>query len=171
MKSVKKLINHKLFFWITIFFVSAHFIFLIQSKNYKCLIVFTALCFIMKNVSKNLSIGLIIAVFISSTILGCSEYREGMANKKDLEDVTNLIKAGSVNTGGVENVQKMMSQLESLKKKGGTDMGLDMGSLNELLKFNSKISSSKLTSKDDVKKAVDHLRANKELLKNMIDKF
>ena len=94
-----------------------------------------------------------------------------MDTKKDLEDVTKLIKAGQVNTGGMENIQKMMGQMESLKKGGGADMGLDMGSLNDLLKFNSKISASKLTSKDDVKKAVDHLRANKELLKRMIDKF
>ena len=171
MKSVKKIINHKLFFWVTMFFVVSHFVFLIQSKNYNCFLVFVGLCFIMKNVSKNLALGLIVAVFISSFILGCSEYREGMVNKKDLEDVTNLIKAGQVNTGGIENVQKMMSQLGDLKKGGGADMGLDMGSLNELLKFNSKISASKLTSKDDVKKAVEHLRANKQLLKNMIDKF
>ena len=33
-------------------------------------------------------------------------------------------------TGSGENVKKMMYQLESLKKKGGTDSGLDMGSLN-----------------------------------------
>jgi hypothetical protein len=171
MKSVKKLINHKLFFWITIFFVSAHFIFLIQNKNYKCLLVFSALCFIMKNVSKNLSLGLIIAVFISSTILGCSEYKEGMVDSKGLEDITKLMKSGNVKSGGMENVQQMLGQMESLKKGGGTDMGIDMGSLNDLLKFNSKISSSKLTSKEDVKKAVNHLRANKELLKNMIDKF
>ena len=138
---------------------------------------FTALCFILINVSKNLPLGLIIAVFISSTILGCSEYKEGMVNNKDLEDITKLMKAGNVNTsgkvntGGIENVQNMMSQMDSLKKGGGKDMDLDMGSLNDLLKFNSKISSSKLTSKEDVQKAVGHLRANKELLKNMIDKF
>ena len=59
--------------------------------------------------------------------------------------------------------------MDGLKKSGGANMNVDMGSLNELLKFNSKISSSNLTSKDDIKKAVDHLRANKELLKNMID--
>ena len=65
----------------------------------------------------------------------------------------------------------MASQLQDLKKQGGNDMSLDMGSLNSLLKFNSKISSSNLNNKDDVKKAVQHLRANKELLKRMIDKF
>ena len=171
MKSIKKVVNHKLFFWVAIFFVVTHFIFLIQSKNYNCLLLFVVLCFIMKNVSKNVALSLIVSVFISSFILGCSEYREGKVNKKDLEDVTKLMKAGNVNTNGMQNVQKMMSQMGDLKKSGGSDMGLDMGSLNELLKFNSKISSSKLTSKDDVKKAVDHLRANKQLLKNMIDKF
>ena len=31
--------------------------------------------------------------------------------------------------------------------------------------------SFEINNKDDVKKAVQHLRANKELLKNMIDKF
>ena len=41
----------------------------------------------------------------------------------------------------------MMSEMEGLKKGGGVDMGLDMGSLNDLLKFNNKISASKLTSK------------------------
>ena len=171
MKSVKKLVNHKLFFWAAIFFVVSHFVFLIQNKNYTCLLIFVGLCFIMKSVSKNQALALIVAVFISSFILGCSNYKEGMDTKKDLEDVTKLIKAGQVNTGGMENIQKMMGEMESLKKGGGADMGLDMGSLNDLLKFNSKISASKLTSKDDVKKAVDHLRANKELLKRMIDKF
>ncbi len=170
MKSLKKVLNHKLFFWVSIFFVTAHFIFLIQNKSYNCLLLFVGLCFIMKNVSKNLSLSLIVSVFISSFIFGCSQYKEGMDNK-NLEDMTKLLKAGSVNSEGMKNVQKMMSQMEGLKQQGGNNMGIDMGSLNELLKFNNKISSSNLSSKDDIQKAVNHLRANKELLKNMIDKF
>ena len=171
MKSVKKIVNHKFFFWVALFFVVLHFIFLLQNKYYYCVLLFSALCFFMKQYSKNLAIALIIAVFISSFIFGCSQYREGMIDKNNLEDITKLMKAGKVNTNGLENVQKMMSQMDGLKKSGGAHMNVDMGSLNELLKFNSKISSSNLTSKDDIKKAVDHLRANKELLKNMIDKF
>ena len=46
----------------------------------------------MKSVSKNQALALIVAVFISSFILGCSNYKEGMNTKKDLEDVTKLIK-------------------------------------------------------------------------------
>jgi len=88
-----------------------------------------------------------------------------------MEDINKLMKAGKVNANGLENIQKMMSQMEGIKKKSGGNMNIDMSSLNQLLEFNNKISSSNLTSKDDVKKAVDHLRANKELLKNMIDKF
>ncbi len=171
MKTIKKIVNHKIFFWIALFFVVTHFVFLLQNKYYSCLLVFSALCFFMKQYSKNLAIALIVAVFISSFIFGCSQYREGMIDKNNLEDITKLMKAGKVNTNGLENVQKMMSQMDGLKKSSGTNMNVDMGSLQDLLKFNNKISSSNLTSKDDVQKAVNHLRANKELLKNMIDKF
>lgn len=171
MKTIKKITNHKIFFWISIFFVITHFVFLLQNKYYSCLLIFSALCFIMKQYSKNLAIALIVAVFISSFIFGCSQYREGMLDKNNLEEMANSIKSGKINTNGLENIQKMMSQMDGLKKNNETNMNLDMGSLNELLKFNNKISSSNLTSKNDVKKAVDHLRSNKDLLKKMIDKF
>tara|TARA_B100001989_G_C24459105_1_gene423174 strand:+ start:207 stop:713 length:507 start_codon:yes stop_codon:yes gene_type:complete len=168
MKSLKKIVNHKFFFWVAMFFVITHFIFLLQNKYYYCLLFFSALCFFMKNQSKNLALALFVSVFISSFIFGCNQYREGMDN---MEDINKLMKAGKVNANGLENIQKMMSQMEGIKKKSGGNMNIDMSSLNQLLEFNNKISSSNLTSKDDVKKAVDHLRANKELLKNMIDKF
>jgi len=88
-----------------------------------------------------------------------------------IKDVMNIIKSGKVDTQNMDNLKNMASQYSNLKKKSGPDMDLNMGALNELLKFNSKISSSNLTSKDEVNSAVKHLRANKQLLKNMIDKF
>ena len=37
-----------------------------------------------------------------------------MIDKNNLEDITKLMKAGKVNTNGLENVQKMMSQIQCI---------------------------------------------------------
>ena len=136
--------------------------------------IFISSSLVLKTISNNLVLSLFISLLASSFLFGCKKITEGLANKTDaqeLKGLVNLVKKGKVSTNNLENVKNMVSQYSDLKKAGGNDMSLDMGSLNNLLKFNSKISSSNLTSKDDVEKAVKHLRANKELLKRMIDKF
>jgi cell division FtsZ-interacting protein ZapD len=138
------------------------------------LLVFIGSSFIIKKLSKNIVLSLFTAMLISNFIFGCKKVTEGLSNKtstEDLKGMIDLVQSGKVNTDGIKNVANMANQLKSLQSSNGADMSLDMGSLNELLKFNSNISASKLTSKDEVKKAVNHLRANKELLKKMIDKF
>ena len=174
MKVLNKVLNSVYFFWFAIFFSVAQLLIFIQDKSYKCLLLFVVLAFILSNLNKNLALSLFIALIISNFIFGCKKMKEGLENKNkvgEIKDVINLVKAGNVNTTSMDNLKNVMSQYEDLKKKNGKEMNLDMGSLNELMKFNNKISSSNLSSKDDVEKAVKHLRANKELLKNMIDKF
>ena len=90
---------------------------------------------------------------------------------KELQDMSKLVKSGSINTDSLEQVKGMMGQFNELKKQGGNDIGVDLSSLDNLLQFNNKISATELSSKDDVKKAVGFLRGNKQMLINMIKKF
>jgi hypothetical protein len=172
--SFNKLLKSNLVFWFVMFVSICQILIFLQDRSYNCLLVFIGSSFIIKKLSKNIVLSLFTAMLISNFIFGCKKVTEGLSNKtstEDLKGMIDLVQSGKVNTDGIKNVANMANQLKSLQSSNGADMSLDMGSLNELLKFNSNISASKLTSKDEVKKAVNHLRANKELLKKMIDKF
>jgi len=173
MKVINRVVNNKYFFWLVIFFSIAQIIIFIQDKSYKCLLIFIILSFLFNNFSKKIALSLSISLIVSNFIFGCQKVKEGLINQNDnqMKDVVNIVKAGGANGSNIDNLKNVLGQYEDLKKKGGNDMKLDMGSLNQLMKFNNKISSSNLSSKGDVEKAVNHLRANKELLKRMIDKF
>tara|TARA_Y100001970_G_C14106631_1_gene788492 strand:+ start:286 stop:822 length:537 start_codon:yes stop_codon:yes gene_type:complete len=171
---LNKILKNKSLFWFAIILSIIQLCIFIKEKSYKCLLLFVSSSLIIKTFTNNLVLSLFVSLLLSNFIFGCTKITEGLDNNTDvneLKGLLNLVKKGGANTNSLENVTKMASQLQDLKKQGGNDMSLDMGSLNSLLKFNSKISSSNLNNKDDVKKAVQHLRANKELLKRMIDKF
>ena len=171
---LNKILKNKSLFWFAIILSIIQLCIFIKEKSYKCLLLFVCSSLIIKTFTNNLVLSLFVSLLLSNFIFGCTKITEGLDNNTDvneLKGLLNLVKKGGANTNSLENVTKMASQLQDLKKQGGNDMSLDMGSLNSLLKFNSKISSSNLNNKDDVKKAVQHLRANKELLKRMIDKF
>jgi len=170
MKSFKKIFNHKYSFFFIVFLTVLQLLIFIKDKSYQCLLIFIASCFLSNYFTKNISIAFLSALIISNFVFGCKKVTEGM-DTSQIKDVMNIIKSGKVDTQNMDNLKNMANQYSNLKKKSGPDMDLNMGALNELLKFNSKISSSNLTSKDDVNSAVKHLRANKQLLKNMIDKF
>ena len=168
---IKKILKSNIAFWFIMFVSIAQILIFIKDKSYNCLLIFIVSAFVLKKLSNNIPLSLFTSLLISNFIFGCKKVKEGLDNKEDLKGLIQMVQSGKVNTQGLQNVKNMTDQFNQLKKGGGADMGLDMGSLNQLLNFNSKISSSNLTSKDDVKKAVNHLRANKELLKKMIDKF
>ena len=168
---INKLLKSNIAFWFIMFVSIAQILIFIKDKSYNCLLIFIISSFVIKKLSNNIPLSLFTSLLISNFIFGCKKVKEGLENKEDLKGLIEVVQSGKVNTNGLQNVKNMAEQFKKLKQGGGTDMGLDMGSLNQLLKFNSKISSSNLSSKDDVQKAVNHLRANKELLKNMIDKF
>ena len=172
--NINKLLKNKSFFWFSIILSIIQLCIFIKEKSYKCLMLFSASSLVLNALTKNIVLSLFVSLLLSNFVFGCKKITEGLTGNKNAEDLKGLIdmvQKGGANTTGLENVTKMASQLQDLKKAGGSDMSLDMGSLNQLLQFNNKISSSNLNNKDDVKKAVQHLRANKELLKRMIDKF
>ena len=172
--NLNKIFKNKSLFWFSVILSIIQLCVFIKEKSYRCLILFASSSIILNALSKNIVLSLFISLLLSNFLFGCKKITEGLVNKtgaEDLKGLINLVQKGGANTTGLENVKAMASQLKELKKGGGTDMSLDMGSLNQLLQFNNKISSSNLNNKDDIKKAVQHLRANKDLLKRMIDKF
>ena len=183
MKSIKKIVNHKAFFWTSIILTALLFYVYIKDRSYKCILLFIGFSLLANNYCKNVALALFLSMLVSNIIFGCGKVKEGLDNKnkpetnkqniskKDMESMANLVKSGNFNTDSLEQVKGMMDQFNDLKNKGGSDIGVDVGSLNNLLQFNNKISASNLSSKDDVKKAVDLLRGNKQMLIDMIKKF
>jgi hypothetical protein len=192
MKSLKKIINSKHFFWTSIILTSLLFYVYIKDKSYKCILLFIAVSLISNSYCKNVALALFVSMLVSNIIFGCGKMKEGLENKtdptegntnpkegntnmnispKELQDMSKLVKSGSINTDSLEQVKGMMGQFNELKKQGGNDIGVDLSSLDNLLQFNNKISATELSSKDDVKKAVGFLRGNKQMLINMIKKF
>ena len=185
MKSVNKIVNHKAFFWTSIILTSLLFYVYIKDRSYKCILLFIAFSLISNSYCKNVALALFLSMLVSNIIFGCGKMKEGLENKetikegtanmkispKELQNMSKLVKSGSINTDSLEQVKGMMHQLDDLKKLGGNEIGVDLSSLDNLLQFNNKISASELSSKEDVKKAVGFLRANKQMLIDMIKKF
>ena len=156
MKLVKKIINHKVFFWMVIFIAIINLTVFILDKSYNCVIIFVAAAFLSIHFIKNMALALFTTILISNFVFGCTKVKEGLTEPTGKKDQ-------------IEELEGLMGELSNVKNN--VDATVDPSSMATLMNLKDKIDINKLKNPSDMKAAVKHLRDNKELLKGIIDKF
>ena len=160
MNILKKIINHKFFFWFVTVLAIFNLVLYILDKSYSCVVVFTAASILTINFIKHIPLALFITILVSNVVFGCKKVKEGLDEKK--EKIKNLDNKKA-------EISDLLQQFQSVKDNKET--GINSDSFSKLMNLNKKIDVNNIKDSKGIENAIKHLRDNKEMLKNIIDKF